>query len=58
MRRYLATFAELATSMFERGVTLEEALQLSLPAPFSEWGEEQSFNWNMEAFFEERAPKA
>lgn len=54
-RRYLATFETLATSVFERGGTLEDALQLSLPAPFSEWGEEQSFNWNMEAFFEERS---
>lgn len=52
---YLQTLENLARPIFERGGTLEEAQQLSLPEPFASWGFRYIFNWNIETLFKRYA---
>lgn len=50
-RHYLASLVALAEECMSKGLSLEEATQTKLPAPFGTWEGAEIFDWNMEFLY-------
>jgi cyclase len=53
-RRYLTTIIALAEECLGKNLSLAEATQSKMPAPFDDWEGAEVFDWNMEFLYERK----